>query len=230
MTTPDDSPGMFSGIFGRAREMLFIETPQPGTGTPAQSPNVDMTAVVAAGAPPAEMVQKLSDLVMSKPSAYTELLDAIAPLAQFIPDEGSRFKAAFAIVGKKRTVEEILKAIDLQHNPALEDQEQGFASQAAAQEGIEVGRRERSIADLQNQVKVNADDAARLRAQFEERMAAIAADDAAKNAQIAELVQEVATHKASIAQAAAQFGMAAAAVREQIKTARDKVSAHLAGA
>jgi predicted nucleic acid-binding Zn-ribbon protein len=61
----------------------------------------------------AEMVQAIKTNTLNRKTPYTALLEAAEKLASVIPDQVTRLKAAYAMVGEQRTVGAILQAIDV---------------------------------------------------------------------------------------------------------------------
>jgi chromosome segregation ATPase len=238
MTQEKQAPqptGMFAGLFGTLKDAIFEEPAAKGKATLAaapQAPTVAAGAVPQVGAvAPAQavnpMVEAMEQMVMSKTTAYTALVEAISPLEAYIPDEGSRYKAAFATVGKTRTLEQIVQAIDMQHIQALDAESQRFTSQARGQEEAEITTRTREAQTLRTKAEAQITESTRLRAEMEERIAALQASAAGHTREAAAKEQEVSTKRAEIDQVNAQFTQAVAIVKDRLLQAKAKVIKHL---
>lgn len=244
MTQETPTSGSFSGLFGAIKGALFEEDPKnKTTPKPAQA-----SAAPSAGAmvPPASsvnnvggpsltpstadnpMVANMMGIVMSKTTAYSALVEAITPLEAFLPDEPSRFKAAFSIVGKTRTVEQIVQAIEMQHLPALDAEIQRFNAQSQTHEKKEISDRQQEIEKLQANIKASNDEAARIRQDMEARLVELQ-DSALKSGEkIAHMVHEMNEKKAAMALVNEQFNSAVATVKTMLTDAKTKVLRYLA--
>lgn len=200
------------------------EAPQVPMQTPVSAPVANITPNPGALNP---MVEKMMTVVMSKTTAYTALVEAIKPLEQYIPDEGARYKAAFAIVGKSRTVEQIIQAIDLQHIVALEGEVQRFSAQVRHKESAEVASRQQIIGELQEKIRASNEEAERLRKQTDARLAELIVITNEAVQQIALNEREIDAENDSIAQSGAQFAAATDAVKGTLQDAKSKVLRYL---
>ncbi|HEX8955346.1 MAG TPA: hypothetical protein VF798_03680, partial [Burkholderiaceae bacterium] len=66
-------------------------------------------------AKPSGMTAELLGVVLSRPTAYSALSEAIDALAEIPMDEAMRYRSAFAVLKQtqQRTVEQVLQAIDV---------------------------------------------------------------------------------------------------------------------
>lgn len=234
----NSTPEGGSGFFGKLKDVLFEPdpvVPQAPAGRPA--------AAAGRGSPPAgggerpdapsgaapnsaassPMVERMMEVVMEKTTAYTALVEAITPLEAFIPDEASRYKAAFGIVGKTRTLEQIIQSIDMQHLPALEAESQRFHGQAQSQQDLQINARIREIASLKGTVSSAEEERKRLEARLQQ----IQQEVDAAHKKIAGFDTEIAAKRAEIVQVNAQFENALTVVKAQLVEARAKVLRYL---
>jgi hypothetical protein len=200
-----------------ARAAAPMPMPMPASAAPAPA--------TAPAAPAARnlMVDRMMELVLEKPSAYTALMEAIHPLEAFIPDEASRYKAAFGIVGKTRTLEQIVKAIDQTHLPTLQTESERFHGQAQNQQELQITARLREIEALRAAVAGAEDE----RKRIEARMRQIQLDADVAQQKIRGFEQEIASRRAEIVQINSQFESALMTVRKQLIDAKAKILRYL---
>jgi chromosome segregation ATPase len=232
MTDNTTPPEGGSGFFGKLRDVLF--EPEPAAAAPAAADKSTATATAPAPGPSAAaavaaakaknpMVERMMEVVMEKTTAYTALVEAITPLEAFIPDEASRYKAAFGIVGKTRTLDQIVQSIDMQHLPALEAESQRFHGQAKHQQDLQINARMREMDSLRASVaKVDEE-----RARLQERLGQIQQEVEAAHKRIAGFEGEIAAKRAEIVEVNIRFESALAVVKAQLVEARAKVVRYL---
>jgi hypothetical protein len=238
-TPSASSPGAFSGFLGKLRDVVF-EQDAPENSTPAPPPaqaqpatqaapdTVPNTNLASTAAPANPMTERMMDIAMSKTTAYTALCEALTPLEGFIADEGLRYQAAFSIVGKTRTVVQIVQAIDLQHTLSLDAEVQRFEEQASSQQDQEVHVRMREIESVRAQIKTNDHELAQLKKQIEQRMSALQTDNETRNIKITKLEQEVAGKREAIELKNRQFKEAIGIAKDRLVQAKAKVLRYLA--
>lgn len=225
--TPPPEGG--SSFFGKIRDVLFEPEPTPGAPAAAAksaavpAPVSVAPASAAAAAARNPMVDRMMEVVMEKTTAYTALVEAVTPLEAFIPDEASRYKAAFGIVGKTRTLEQIVQSIDMQHLPALEAESQRFHGQAKNQQDQQITARIREIDSLRGSVAKMDEERARL----QERLGQIQREVEAAHKKIAGFEGEIAAKRAEIVEVNIRFESALAVVKAQLVEARAKVVRYL---
>ncbi|WP_457282028.1 hypothetical protein [Polaromonas sp. P5_D5] len=230
MTDNTTPPEGGSGFFGKLRDVLFEPEPTPGapaaadkSAITAPAPLPSAAANVAAAKAKNPMVDRMMEVVMEKTTAYTALVEAVTPLEAFIPDEASRYKAAFGIVGKTRTVDQIVQSIDMQHLPALEAESQRFHGQAKNQQDLQINARIREIDSLRASVaKVDEE-----RARLQERLGQIQQEVETAHKKIAGFEREIAAKRAEIVEVNIRFESALAVVKAQLVEARAKVVRYL---
>jgi hypothetical protein len=230
MTDNATPPEGGSSFFGKLRDVLFEPEATPGAPAVADksappAPAPAPTAATSAATPKVKnlMVDRMMEVVMEKTTAYTALVEAVTPLEAFIPDEASRYKAAFGIVGKTRTLEQIVQSIDLQHLPALEAESQRFHGQAKKQQDLQITARIREIDALRASVsKVDEE-----RTRLQERLAQIQQEVDGAHKKIAGFESEIAAKRAEIVEVNIRFESALAVVKAQLVEAREKVVRYL---
>lgn len=133
--------GFGSRLFSGLKDLILEEeTPAPAKkaeGRPDSETqrgqglaSYDTSAGSGSVATSSPMAASLLEQVLSRASAYTALNDALKPLEEIIPDEMTRYRAAFAVIKKNRSLDQVIQAIDLQHMQTLEDESTRFAAQA----------------------------------------------------------------------------------------------------
>lgn len=230
MTDNTRPPEGGSSFLGKLRDVLFEPESTPGapaaadrSAATASAPRPSAAAQMAAAQARNPMVDRMMEVVMEKTTAYTALVEAVTPLEAFIPDEASRYKAAFGIVGKTRTLDQIVQSIDMQHLPALEAESQRFHGQAKNQQDLQINARIREIDSLRASVaKVDEE-----RARLQERLGQIQQEVEAAHKKIAGFESEIAAKRAEIVEVNIRFESALAVVKAQLVEARAKVVRYL---
>ena len=230
MTDNTTPPEGASGFFGKLRDVLFEPEPAPGapvsadkSAATAPAPVPSAAANLAAAKVKNPMVDRMMEVVMEKTTAYTALVEAVTPLEAFIPDEASRYKAAFGIVGKTRTLDQIVQSIDMQHLPALEAESQRFHGQAKNQQDLQINARIREIDSLRASVAKMDEERARL----QERLGQIQQEVETAHKKITGFENEIAAKRAEIVEVNIRFESALAVVKAQLVEAREKVVRYL---
>ena len=182
----------------------------------------------AANAANNSMVTHMMEIVMNKTTAYTALIEAITPLENYIQDEGMRYKAAFAIVGKTRTIEQIIQAIDMQHMQALEAEVQRFSTQARSKENEDVNSRIGQVDLLRKEVVSSNEEIERIKKHTEDRIRALQEGAVAKTQRIVAMEKEIADQREVIAKVNGQFNESVDIVRQRLTIAKADVNRYLA--
>lgn len=213
------------GLLAKIKNALFEQEAPAGTSAPAAvapltGENASRPAPPAA---PNPMADRMMAIVMDRTTAYTALMEAITPLEGYIADESSRYKAAFGIVGKTRSLEQIIQSIDMQHLPALDAETQRFQTQAIAQQDQQVHARGREMETLR---KIIADTEQEQK-QMERRLEQLRQDASNALAKIGEIEKEMAQKKRDIEHVNQQFEEALATVKGRMQDARTKVLKYL---
>jgi hypothetical protein len=177
--------------------------------------------------PNSPMTKSLMEQVLGRPTAYTALTEAMAPLEEIIPDEMTRYRAAFAVIKKNRSLDQVIQAIDLQHMQVLEDEMLRFASQAKDKEASDIGARVAEANTLKGNIAAADVQAVKLREEMENRIRTIQ-DGAQRDRQrLEEIDREVNEKRQAIASVQRQFDGAAVAVKESLLQAKSKILKYL---
>lgn len=225
MSENDNSKDDGQGLLAKIKSVLFEPEP-PAATTSAAAVTPSAGESINRPVPPAlnnPMADRMMAIVMDRTTAYTALMEAITPLEGYIADEGSRYKAAFGIVGKTRSLEQIIQSIDMQHLPALEAETQRFQTQASAQQDQQVHARGREMETLRKIIT----DTEQEQKQMERRLVQLRQDAANAMEKIGEIEKEMAQKQRDIAQVNQQFEEALATVKGRMVEARTKVLKYL---
>lgn len=200
-----------------------------------------VTSAAATGAQPASatsyapqvsrqspMYTSLMELTLARQTAYTALTEAMQPLEDIIPDEMTRYRAAFAIIKKNRTLDQIVQAIDLQHIEALDQEVARFGVQAKNKEFTDVQSRLDESTQLKAKIEAANAQVVNLRRELEERVNTIEQSVQRDRQRATELEREVQEQRAAIDTVQRQFDSTAAAVRETLTASKAKIVKYLA--
>lgn len=226
MSDNENSKDDGHGLLAKLKNVLFepevVADKPAATPAPIPQPNAG-SSKSAVPEPSNPMADRMMAVVMDRTTAYTALMEAIIPLESYIADEGSRYKAAFGIVGKTRSLEQIIQSIDMQHLPALDAETQRFQAQASTQQDQQVNARGREMETLR---KIIADTEQEQK-QMERRLEQLRQDAANALAKIGEIEKEMAQKKRDIALVNQQFEDALGLVKGRMQEARAKVLKYL---
>lgn len=121
--------------------------------------------------------KRLIDTINEKaPKSWASLQAQISTLKEVLPDEGSAYKAAIALLVKGGTSFEQLEQDVKTVLDILDGEKQEFDSQAEKQLSQKVGTRQKHVDDIKAQVKSLEDQIAALNTQAGEEITAIALD------------------------------------------------------
>lgn len=232
-----------SGFFNKLKGMVFepeattlvshlpqatpVATTAPATGTTPTGEKPGATSSAPFPSLGNAMTDKLQGFVMDKQTAYTALVEAITPLETFIVDEGQRYRAAFAIVGKSRTVDQIVQAIDMQHVPVIDAEVQRFNAQAESKEEREIGAVTRDVAAKRKSRDDYEAEASRVQREAEARVTELTQQSLAAETAALALEQQIAAKRADLDSSVAQFNEAVTQVRARMAQTRANVLAYL---
>ncbi|HEY8026868.1 MAG TPA: hypothetical protein VIF60_20170 [Burkholderiaceae bacterium] len=200
--------------------VAVVANPGP---VPSSAPTAEVRTAVPAG-----MTAELLNLVMSRPTAYSALSEAITALADIPMDEAMRYRSAFAVLKQtqQRTVEQIAQAIDV-HLGLLEAEHTRFAAQSqnAEQEGITA--RVTEMAALNASVEETNRQIAAVRAECESRIRKMQDDMTNKQQRSRDLARETEEKKQAIAQTKRNFETAMDSVKARLAGEKNKVQMYL---
>ena len=203
------------------------QAPPDGTSVDASNSSTG-TISSAVSASNNSMVNHMMEIVMNKTTAYTALIEAIRPLENYIQDEGTRYKAAFSIVGKTRTIEQIIQAIDMQHIQALEAEVQRFSTQARSKENEDVNSRIGQVDLLRKEVASSNEEIERIKKHTEDRIRVLQEGAVAKTQRIVVMEKEISDQREVIAKVNRQFNESVDVVRQRLTAAKADVNRYLA--
>ena len=147
-------------MWDKFKSAIFEEDPQAPANPKAGTPTVTVTSgnIAAGQAIPMgstvnpEFVAAIKKAVFGKATALTSLVEAAEKLATIIPDQATRFKAAYATAGNGRTVQQIAAAADI-HLADIEGEELRFKAAVDQRLGMEIQQLETSASSAASQIK-----------------------------------------------------------------------------
>ncbi len=221
----DDAPGGVAPAAAPAANQGKPGHPAPGTGFVPAAPAVPSSA---APMPSSPMFNNLMAVTLGRATAYTALTEAMSPLEEIIPDEMTRYRAAFALIKKSRTLDQVVQAIDMQHMEVLAEEIARFGVQAKSKEYQDVHARTEESNNLKAKIDAANARVLELRRQLEEQVKDIEDSVQRDRQRVSEIDRAVEENRQAIAQVQRQFDGAAAAVRENLTGAKAKILKYLA--
>ncbi len=170
-----------------------------------------------------EFIAIIKKAVFAKQTALTSLVQAAESLAEIIPDQATRFKAAFKTAGSGRTVQQIAAAADI-HLADVEGEELRFKAAVDAKLGGEINL-------LDSQANAAAESIRQQQALLEDlqrRMVEAQTAIGSLTQQQAEATAKAAQKRAELTLTSDQFKAAAQVVRNEISALRQTVLTTLA--
>jgi chromosome segregation ATPase len=218
-------------MWDKIKGAIFTDDPEqtPKAAPPAAAPpTIGAAAMAVPGALPVSgqtdnrFVPLIKKAVFAKQTALTTLVQAADSLAEIIPDQTTRFKAAFKTAGSGRTVQQVAAAADI-HLADVDGEQLRFRSATDQALGSELSELERHAAQAEQTAKTCS-------AEIEAMQARIT--DLQRRANEAqqkhlELTGSIASKKTEVAQTAAEFERAAELVRAEINNLRATVLSSL---
>lgn len=219
-TVEEESPAAAPAAAGAAPARAGAAT----AGAPASAPRAPAPVHVPTDSP---MFTNLMSLTLARQTAYTALTEAMEPLADIIPDEMTRYRAAFAVIKKNRTLDQVVQAIDLQHLEALDQEVARFSVQAKSKEYTDVQAKQEEATKLKANIDAANAQIVQLRQQFEERVRTIEESVQRDRQRTEEIEREVNDNRAAIESVQRQFDSTAQAVRQHLQSAKAKILQYL---
>lgn len=172
-----------------------------------------------------EMITVLQNVIANKKTAYTALVEAAEKLRNFIPDDNTRFKAAYAqIAGDgQRTVSSITQAIDVHIND-VNGELIRFNQSSQAAINSKVGGLRSTVSQIASQQKTRASQIENLQSQIASLQQTIADD----NVKSATLTNQADLAEAEISSKTAQFQAAVDSVKQDLINKKAQLAAALA--
>ena len=189
---------------------------KPVTTTTVTAGNIPSTPMTIGSTVNPEFVAAIKKSVFGKQTALTSLVEAADKLANIIPDQTTRFKAAYATAGNGRTVQQIAAAADI-HLADVEGEELRFKAAVDAKLGTEI-----------SQLEASANSAASHIEQLQRQIAEAQARITQLSQQQAEAAAQASSKKMELQLTSDQFKAAAQLVRNEIQTLRTAVTTALA--
>lgn len=218
--------GLFDGLKG----LVFEEDPKAAATPTDAQPQV---AAQLAGAAPiiaapatvglnTAMIEAIRKATLSRNTAFTQLAQAAEALADLIPDQTMRLKAAYRTNGAGRTAKQITEAIDV-HLQDVSGEELRFNSMIETKLRTEVGSLNQLAADAE--AAVNSDHA-RIE-QLTAQIATLQQDIVQKTAMANQAKIDAATRAAEIEQSRNEFKAAANTVRTELEVMKNAITTTL---
>jgi hypothetical protein len=238
-----DEAGFGSRFFSGLKDLILedespdrdkVDAAQANAGqasapAPRSAPNESaaFTPSQSSYGPTSPMTANLLAQVLSRASAYTALNEAIKPLEEIIPDEMTRYRAAFAVIKKNRSLDQVVQAIDLQHMQALEDEVARFAAQAKQQEATDINVRLSEASTLKDNVQAAGVQIVKLREETENRIRIVEAAMLRDRTRLDEIDRELLEKRQAIALVENQFSTAVASVKDTLQQTKTKILKYL---
>jgi hypothetical protein len=241
MDTKNKESGFASRLLHGAKDLIWQDDPvanrtayqRDGSVIGASAEKRDQRQDVSAdsGLNSNPMADDLFAVVMSRPTAYSSLAEAINALSELSMDEATRYRSAFAVLKKtqQRTVVQITQAVDV-HVGLLESEIVRFSSQSRNTEEAEISAREKAVDLLNGDVEQRNSQISALRTETEERIRKLQEEISEKQSRAVELKNEVEQKKQSILQTKRDFEKAIDTVRARLSEEKEKIQTFLGSA
>lgn len=204
-----------SAVYETAPETAAPAAPSTGTvgAAPAASP-------IVLGAPTlnTDMVSAIRKAVFGRNTAFTQLLSASEALADVIPDQVMRLKAAHKTGGAGRTGKQIADAVDV-HLQDVDGEELRFKNMIDGKAQAEVG----SLEQQAQQASTQASQASAEIEQLQQRIGALQKMIGEMNLKSSNLTAESITKRAELDGAMSEFKLAAQAVRNELNGSKSAI-------
>lgn len=201
------------------RDLIFERTEEPEAAAPA-SP-AQAKPFTGNFTPPltsanAEMIATIKKATLARKTPYTALLEAAEKLVGVIPDQTTRLKAAYAMIGSEsRSIDQISKAIDL-HVSDVDGEKMRFLQATKNQRTSDIGSLQSSVDSLRK----NNVDLEKEIADIQVRLQQLNSTVTENNRQINASTAEITTKDAGISDMERQFEVAAQQVKDEFDQQR----------
>lgn len=203
---------------------LIWDKPVTEQDAPAATPTAHVNVYSASVAQDPDMVSSIRKATLARKTPYTALLEAAEKLVNVIPDQATRLKAAFAMVGtESRSVAQIGKSLDM-HVQDAEGEKLRFFQATAAKRESQVGDLKRKIVSLQT---TNTNLQAEI-ASLQERMAKLTGDVSRNTVDISAASTEADAKESDIVKVEKQFEGAVQFVKDELEQQRRLILSTLA--
>jgi len=190
------------------------------TARPAGQPTGQVYSLNAGVNP--EFIAAIKKAVFGKQTALTSLVEAAEKLANIIPDQATRYKAAYATAGNGRTVQQIAAAADI-HLADVEGEELRFKAAVEAKLGGEAAAAEVAAQQAASAIQQANSTIEQLQRQIADQQARVGQ----LTQQQAEASSAAHSKRAEMQLTGDQFKAAAQVVRNEIATLRSAVVSSL---
>jgi hypothetical protein len=232
MRTKNEAPRFATRLLQGARDLVWQD--EPVLQRPAQTAGGDQeasaSAQVSLAQPQADnsLTNELLSVVMSRPTAYSSLADAIAALADVPLDEATRYRSAYAVLKRtqQRTIDQIAQAIDV-HISMLESEKVRFAAQSRHVEEEEIASRMAQVVALDDDMEAQARQIVALQTDTGAQVRRLQEEIARKQAHVAELKYEADQRRQAIARTKEDFDAAGKAVLNRLTREKSLVHQYL---
>ena len=217
---------MFAALGAKIKGALYEDdsaapaaAPTAAMGMASMSaPGGQATSMIQAAGVNQDMVAAIKKVTFGRNTAFTQLLQASESLADVVPDQTMRLKAAHKTAGGGRTGRQIADAVDV-HLQDVDGEEMRFKAMIDSKIQIDVGAIEAQASAAAQQIQ---------HAQAEIQQAQQRVADL--NAQIGQLSQQAATatsqvslKRSELETAVTQFKLAANAVRNELNGSKSAI-------
>lgn len=169
-----------------------------------------------------DMVKAIKSNTLARKTPYTALLEAADKLANVIADPTTRMKAAYAMVGEQRTVDAIMKAIDI-HISDVDGEKLRFAQTTEQKRNAELGALKQQSAQL----AASNDAMQKEIAALQERIQTLSTNVAANTSKGMELDAQINTRSIEFDSVSREFELAAQTVRNELEQQRIAITSTL---
>lgn len=166
----------------------------------------------------ADMVAAIKKVTFGRNTAFTQLLTTAEALADVIPDQVMRLKAAHKTAGAGRTGRQIAEAVDV-HLADVDAEERKFAQMIAGKLSTEVGAIEHQAAAAQQTVDHGMAEIQQLTRRIAELQANISQAQGIVQASTLQVSQK----RAELEAATNEFKLAANAVRNELSNSKSAI-------
>lgn len=217
-------------MWDKFKSAIFEEDPNAPKAAPAQGQTTTVRAgnitqgvpsMLSPGVNP-EFVAAIRKGVFSKNTALTQLITAADALQTIIPDQVTRFKAAFATAGNGRTPNQIIAAVDI-HMADVDGEEGRFKVVLDQKLGSEIQQLNQIVQNAEASVTAMAGEIERSQARIAELQKKMGETAQQRN----EAATAVTTKTAELEHTTSAFKLAANAVRGELQQIKASIGAAL---
>lgn len=216
---------MFASISDKLSKMLYEEDPAAPKGAvpSASTAGIGVQSMSQPAALPSAglntaMVEAIKKVTFGRNTAFTQLLQTSEALADVIPDQVMRLKAAHKTAGAGRTGKQIAEAVDV-HLQDVDGEVMRFKAAIEQKSASEVS-------SLQTQQTMAQQQIERAHAEIkaaQDRIASLSASITELTTTATQLGATIAQKQAELVQAESEFALAAQAVRDELNSSKSAI-------